>query len=126
MARGYLDYFEYCRTCNYVPEAPRAVFGILAESLKATVDFESYRLFCLAHSDELSLEQQADEKYRALTSTGWINGPSADEIAARNQAAVAADKLEIEIRQRAGEIMRNRELTERARAVSQAREELAR
>lgn len=118
---AHLTYFDYCKSAHFIPEGYTPVYTPIAERLKATGDQEIYRLFCVAHEDELRDERTIEQRYRALTESGWINGPSYDEVVAKNQAAVEAERLGLEIQQRTQQILVEREAAARAEAAAQAR-----
>lgn len=123
---GWLEAAEYAWGCHYDVEPYKPIFAPILESLKG--DAFGCAVFRSKHADELRAEALAATRFQARRV--WVQGPSADEIAAKNQAAAAADRLEAEITQRADYILRQREIAARAavhaEARAQAREELTR
>jgi hypothetical protein len=123
MAGSWLAAAEYAWKVHFDVERYRPVYGVIAERLKTTGDMYAFRLFCVAHADELRAEQEADRRWLAERAT-VTSSPSFEEKTARNAAAAAADRLEVEISQRADQLMRERELAARAGAFADARAQL--
>lgn len=124
MAAGALDATQYAFICHYDVDEPTPFFTALAERLKD--DFRVYRLFINAHADEIRAEGKLLQIWR--DNREWAQGPSAQEINAKNAAAAAADVLEAQINARAEELLLTREqeraAAARAKAYSDARQEL--
>jgi hypothetical protein len=126
MAKGYIEALEYAKAVHHTVDPYVPVFGPIAAEIRATIDEDAYFKFINAHADELRLERQCQQRHATLAE--WGKGPSAAEIAAQNQAAYAADGLEIEIRQRTEQILQERaraaEISARAQALKEASTEV--
>jgi hypothetical protein len=121
MAAGYLDALEYARVCHYDVDPFVPTFGPMAAEIRATIDEATYYRFVNAHAETLRMERACEEKWQSLRE--YMKGPGAAEVAAKNQAAHAADVLEIEIRQRAEQIMRDRAVAAERSALGEARKQ---
>lgn len=122
LAGGYLSALEYARVNHYDVPAFTPIYTPLADALKASGDTHAWRAFANAHSHELRMERDAQNRYAELRA--WSLGEPADVIVARNQAATAADKLEAEIRQRGEQLLTQHELQARAKCFAEARKQL--
>lgn len=126
LAEGYIAALDYANTCHFDVPQYEPVFGPIAERLKASGDLSAWRTFTTTHRSELIAEERAAFLWQ--NQREWAKGEPAEVIIARNQAAVAADKLELEIRERAAGILRERELaaakSARAEALAEARKQV--
>jgi hypothetical protein len=125
LAAGYLAAKTYANQCHFDVPRYQPYFGPLLEQLKLSGDERTWRLFSNTYAIEIKLEREAEESWQAQhVEGGWVEGPSYEEVVAKNQAAASADRLEAEIRDRANELMRTREVAARAAAFADARQEL--
>jgi hypothetical protein len=114
----------YANQCHFFVDAYEPIFTPIRDRLRAAGEQRALAVFSVAHADELRLEREAERAHKKQEQ--WIaTAPSYHEVVSRNQAAAAADRLEIEIRQLGQQLLRERELAARAQAFTDARMELA-
>jgi hypothetical protein len=125
LGRGQIEGQEYANALGFDTPKPEQVLTPILERLLAAGYIDAANYFKAVRDDDLRAERQSIAKWEAWRATA-ATGKCYDERAADNAAAAAADRLEIEIKQRAEELARGRELAARAKCFADARKDLAR